>query len=71
MFKTQVEPLYSRRRVVSRQSFEHFYVISLVGKTTDHGNCCRFVFLHNNTDSFKRLFPLKILGKLCAREREK
>ena len=32
MFKTQVEP----RAAVSLQSFEHFDVISIVDKSTDH-----------------------------------
>ena len=52
----------SCRRVFSGQSLEHFDVISMVDKSIDHGNCCRF-FFDNNIDSLLRPFPLKFLGK--------
>ena len=34
----------SCRLVFSGQSLKHFNVISMVDKSTDHGNCCRFFF---------------------------
>ena len=41
MFKTQVEP----GAAVSFQSFEHFYVISIVDKSTDHRKLLSICFL--------------------------
>ena len=40
-----------RHEVVSLQSFEHFDVIYLVDKNTDHGQLSWFAF-YNNIDSF-------------------
>ena len=50
MFKTQVEPPWihettSRRRVFSQQSFEHYDVISMVGKSIEHGKLLSIYFL--------------------------
>ena len=41
MFKTQVEP----RAAVLLQSFEHFDVISIVDKSTDHRKLLSICFL--------------------------
>ena len=70
MFKTQVEPPWihrtkSRRRVFSKQSFEHYEVISIVDKSIEHG-----ILLSNNICSFRRPFLLTFPGKSYAQERE-
>ena len=50
MFKTHVEPPWihgttSRRQVFSQQSFEHYDVISMVAKSTEHGKLLSIRFL--------------------------
>ena len=48
MFKTQMKP-----RVVSLQSFEHFDVIAMVNKSTDHWKVVVDLFFYNNLDGFE------------------
>ena len=48
MFKTQMKP-----RVVSLQSFEHFDVIAMVDKITDHWKVVVDLFFYNNLDGFE------------------
>ena len=60
MFKTQMKP-----RVVSLQSFEHFDVIAMVDKSTDHWKVVVDLFFYNNLDGFE----VVVFGKRHAREK--
>ena len=61
MFKTQMKP-----RVVSLQSFEHFDVIAMVDKSTDHWKVVVDLFFCNNLDGFE----VVVFGKTHAREKK-
>ena len=69
MFKTEVEPL-SAGLVVSLQSFEHFDIISVVLKSTDHGNLLS-IYFENNIDSFQHPCQVLFHEKSCASDRKK
>ena len=63
MFKTQMKP-----RVVSMQSFEHFDVIAMVDKSTDHWKVA-VILLFLFTITLTGL-KFQFFGKMHAREKE-
>ena len=60
----------SCRRVVSLQSFEHFDVISMVNKSTDHGKLLSVCFF-TTTLAVLTSISIAIFWKMCAQKREK